>query len=433
MRRIYLESFAGIMVFFILSMGGWDIVVNRLTPDTEFIIEDFKAEAFLDIINITVEARGAEGAIKTLQTYADKTRQKLTTYKEIDVQNNVVEALSLTGKNIFYDEDRTLWFTINESSNIYSLHEDGDDPLVKSLELDGILLFVFFVTGFALYCSLFTLLISYRIRSLEQITLKFADGDFSARASVKGYRRVGTLNQSFNHMANKVSGLITSNRALTNAVSHELRTPICSIQWQAEILNATLLSEEQKEYVASIIEDAEEMETIVEEQLYYARIERPCTKLNLQTVNINQWISSQLAQWNKETMATIEVKLLPSELCVDIDPILLKRAMDNLVRNAYRYATAYVEIVVSTNNDLVTISIHDDGLGIEEKHWPFLFDAFYSANESRNKKQSGHGLGLAIVKQIAIRHQAHVHVEHSPLGGACFRLLLPLVYSEKNQ
>jgi two-component system sensor histidine kinase RstB len=74
----------------------------------------------------------------------------------------------------------------------------------------------------------------------------------------------------------------------------------------------------------------------------------------------------------------------------------------------------------------LVIAVHDDGEGVDPSHWPFIFDAFYSANRSRDKKRSGYGLGLAIVKQIVTRHGGHVEIDHSDLGGACFRVILPI-------
>ncbi len=70
------------------------------------------------------------------------------------------------------------------------------------------------------------LVLSRRIRELERVTVEFASGNFKARASTASAKSVGTLNKSFNNMADKVSRLITSNKMLTNAVAHELRTPI---------------------------------------------------------------------------------------------------------------------------------------------------------------------------------------------------------------
>lgn len=435
MRRIYLESFIGIIIFFVLAIGSWEYLINQITPDNEYILQEHNTEALQDLVNIIVDTQGVESALEHLENYASKTKQILVAYDPEKIPDHVKEAFLMPERKVYYDDDDILgsWFYINDSANIYNMQEDEEDPLRQSIMLDGGLLFVFFISGFALYCFAFITLISYRVRSLEKTTYLFASGDFTARASEKGYQRVGTLNQSFNYMADKVSGLITSNRSLTNAVAHELRTPIFRIQWQADILNSLSLSEEQQSYVASIIEDSEEMEEMVEELLYYARVERPDAELNLQSININQWLEKQLLRWNKETSTYIDITLLSEAVFVDADIKLLKRAMDNLVRNTYKYAQNHIQILITKDNNSISITVNDDGEGVDEKHWPFLFDAFYSANESRNKKQSGHGLGLAIVKQIALCHNASVEVGHSELGGARFQFSMPITQQEEKE
>lgn len=422
MRRIYLESFIGLILLFFLSLVGYEIVIYQLNTDYDYILQEYQAEAYIDMVNIISDEQGKETAVQAVQNYADKTRQLLSIIPLGEEPEVVRQGLThQLDKQVFFDDDRVPWFTINNSDDIYKIDIDANAPLIKKIDFDDNIVWLFFLFGFALYCVLLMWFISRRVRALEKVTLAFANGDFTARASLKGSKKVGTLNQSFNHMADKISALITSNRALTNAVAHELRTPIFKVQWQAEILSETPLNADQLAGVTSIIEDTEEMEGLVDELLYYARLERPEIDLTMEMIQVNQWLSEQVLRWNKETTLNISLDVNNTEVAIEVDVHLFKRALDNLVRNAYRFANESVLIEVTSDEQDLIISVHDDGLGIEEKHWPHLFDAFYSADPSRNKKQSGHGLGLAIVKQIADKHHAIVSVEHSPYGGACFR------------
>mgnify|MGYP006239644903 FL=1 len=90
-----------------------------------------------------------------------------------------------------------------------------------------------------------------------------------------------------------------------------------------------------------------------------------------------------------------------------------------------RYAKTQIVLELVETSEKLFICIHDDGCGVEEKHWPHLYDAFYSADQSRNKSISGCGLGLAIVKQIIELQKGKVSVSHSPYGGACFTINFP--------
>lgn len=101
-------------------------------------------------------------------------------------------------------------------------------------------------------------------------------------------------------MADKIRDLINSNKSLTNAVAHELRTPIFRIQWQAELLSDLAPTQQQSKAIARILADTEEMEDMVDELLYYARLERGFELLR-QPIDANEWLSERCSIWEKET------------------------------------------------------------------------------------------------------------------------------------
>lgn len=328
--------------------------------------------------------------------------------------------------NIAFDDERDFWFRFDESTPFFKISDNPNSPIIQAVNFDDNMVWIFFIAGFALYCVLLIWFLSRRIRELERVTVEFASGNFKARASTASAKSVGTLNKSFNNMADKVSRLITSNKMLTNAVAHELRTPIFRLQWQADLLADSSLNEQQTKYVNSIVEDIDEMEEMVEELLYYAKMERPETELRTESLELNSLLLDLKDKWQQETPLPITVKDTDcKEAQIKTDPKLLKRALDNLLRNAMRYADSQIMLEVTEDEEHCMISIHDDGNGIDEKDWPHLFEAFYSADKSRNKSTSGFGLGLAIVRQIMELQRGDVSISHSPLGGACFTVSLP--------
>ncbi|EVU12272.1 HAMP domain protein, partial [Vibrio parahaemolyticus V-223/04] len=320
--------------------------------------------------------------------------------------------------NIAFDDERDFWFRFDESTPFFKISDNPNSPIIQAVNFDDNMVWIFFIAGFALYCVLLIWFLSRRIRELERVTVEFASGNFKARASTASAKSVGTLNKSFNNMADKVSRLITSNKMLTNAVAHELRTPIFRLQWQADLLADSSLNEQQTKYVNSIVEDIDEMEEMVEELLYYAKMERPETELRTESLELNSLLLDLKDKWQQETPLPITVKDTDcKEAQIKTDPKLLKRALDNLLRNAMRYADSQIMLEVTEDEEHCMISIHDDGNGIDEKDWPHLFEAFYSADKSRNKSTSGFGLGLAIVRQIMELQRGDVSISHSPLGG----------------
>ncbi|KGK13995.1 ATP-binding protein [Vibrio navarrensis] len=422
MKRIYLEAFCGLVILFFATLWGYETVVYQWNTDYDQILEQYQAEAFHQLLEPAFAEKGDLYVTQQIRQYAASTRTVLTLFDPMALPAEVDNAFADSALQVYFDQDRSLWLRFDDTSMVYHLTEDIHSPLRQAIDFADNLIWVFFMLGFALYCVLLIWFLSRRVRELERVTLAFASGDLSVRAKTTSRYSVGSLNKSFNFMADKIANLITSNRMLTNAVAHELRTPIFRLQWQADLLADSELSQTQRKSVSSMVEDIDEMEHMVEEMLYYAKMERPQANIQTQSIILSSWFTTLQQRWQSETSHSVDIELQTPLSSLHIDPHLVKRALDNLVRNAMRYAKSRIVLTISTDEEQLTVEVHDDGPGISEKDWPYLFDAFYSVDKSRNKSTSGYGLGLAIVKQIATVHRGGVDIAHSPLGGACFSL-----------
>ncbi|OOE72170.1 ATP-binding protein [Salinivibrio sp. ML290] len=428
MRRIYLEFFFGLIVIFMVSSLTYEYLVYELTENYEATLAKRQAESVVDMLALIESQAGTQKALGALKGYADNVEYSLSVHQlgTIPSHLNGVFSHQLDPSAVFDDKNETLWFRLADKEQIYSLRTAVDSELHGAIEFNEDLLFVFLFFGFALYSFFMVRFLSRRVRSLEQAALQFASGNLEARASTKSQYTVGSLNATFNHMADRIASLVSSRRALTNAVAHELRSPLFRIQWQAELLSESQLGPKQQQRIVSIVEDTDEMVGLIDELLYLARVDHPNTPFNSETLNTAMWLHEEWPRW--QTLSTQSVSLdapqnLPS---IEADPPLLKRVLTNLIGNAEKYATSQIAVRVYCEDTQLVIAVHDDGEGVDPSHWPFIFDAFYSADRSRDKKRSGYGLGLAIVKQIVTRHGGHVEIDHSDLGGACFRVILPM-------
>ncbi|PQJ49393.1 two-component sensor histidine kinase [Vibrio campbellii] len=427
MKRIYLESFLGLIILFVASLVGYEVIVYQLNTDYDYLLEEHEAQAFHELIYPIYQEKGEEYTIQQLEKFATSSHMLLIAEEMKSVPSQIQQVFDEDPSiNTAFDEERDLWFRFEPGSPTFKLSQNPNSPIIQAINFDDNIVWLFFLAGFALYCVLLIWFLSRRVRELEKVTIAFASGDFNARADTSSRKSVGTLNKSFNHMADKVSRLITTNRMLTNAVAHELRTPIFRLQWQADLLADASLNQQQQKYVDSIVEDIDEMESMVEELLYYAKMERPNTEIQTSSVALSSFTQSLLPKWQRDTQLSVLIDDSSSPMTtIEADPQLLKRALDNLLRNAMRYAQNQIVLEIVETPEKSCIRIHDDGCGVEEKDWPHLFDAFYSADKSRNKSTSGFGLGLAIVKQIVELQKGEVSISHSPYGGACFTICFP--------
>lgn len=389
----------------------------------------------------------------------------------IPVQLVSPQAFALSEEGVRTLQQGRIWIADLEAD--IALKAFGSDQLIQvgpidTTELydDSVFLTFFGGSGVLVICVvLWSLTVQRRIRHLTQATQKLGQGELTIRASEAGHLRVSDLNHNFNTMAERIQQLIESHKHLSNAVSHELRTPISRIKFELDYAQDLDDVQELQASLNSIAEDINELEDLVSEALTYARFERSGLQLDYESQVLDCWLQQWFQQIkplqdnitltltsdlsdslelssNASTLIqaelhkaqapqmshrvqTSQVRQTSQSAEVEFHPSSIKRALDNLVLNASRYAERQVQISFEVLGDTVSILVDDDGPGIPEQNRTTLFDPFVRADKSRSKQTGGFGLGLAIVKQIMLRHQGHVEVSDSPLGGARFRLSWP--------
>ncbi|GLT19399.1 two-component sensor histidine kinase [Vibrio zhanjiangensis] len=426
MRRIYIEAFAGLLLLFTLSLTAYEILVYQINTDYDYILEDLEGAAFREVLMSISESQGEKEALTVLRDFINQTAKTLSVYPISKAPTEVRKYFSgdRTHLYTYYDDEREFWFMLSSPDIIYRVKPDVESSLRKAIAFDDDLLWGFILGGFFIYTSGLIWFLSRRVRVLEEATVKFAQGDFNSRAPTGSRYRVGSLNDSFNYMADKISDLITSNRSLTNSIAHDLRTPIFRIQWQAEMLQDEELTQAQHDKIASIIEDTEEMEQMADELLYFAKVERPDSILNIESIELQSYLTDLVSKLPSNHGNLVEVDVSDS-IVITGDSALIKRAIGNLLSNALRYVERKIRLSAQQDLNDILIFVEDDGPGIPVEHWNVIFDPFYSADPSRNKSSTGFGLGLAIVKLIIDRHGGEIHVGVSSLGGAKFTLRIP--------
>ncbi len=255
----------------------------------------------------------------------------------------------------------------------------------------------------------------------------FGQGDFSIRTPLPKRSVLHSLARTFNSMADRIQGLISSHKELTNAVSHELRTPIARLRFGMEMLQSSTRETDRARYMRSMNADIDELDQLVAELLTYARFEREQPALEFQRQKIEPWLSEVIGQarMGKEELPVDYSIAEEMPAYAHFEPRLMARALGNLIQNAQRYAQTRVCISVSHNNACYQISVDDDGPGIPAHERTAVLEAFKRLDASRDRDTGGYGLGLAIVQRISQWHGGDIRVEDSPLGGARFTIFWP--------
>jgi two-component system phosphate regulon sensor histidine kinase PhoR len=216
-------------------------------------------------------------------------------------------------------------------------------------------------------------------------------------------------------------------------VSHELRTPITSIKGFVETLIDGALHDpkDAERFLAIIAKQADRLNAIVEDLLSLARIEEDAEKEKVHRARSKVLDVLRDAVLGCETKASeknISINLdCSTDLVADIDPQLIEQAVVNLIDNAVKYSEpgGRVSVGAAVTGSSMTISVSDEGCGIEEKHLPRLFERFYRVDRARSRELGGTGLGLAIVKHISQAHGGRVTVQSVAGRGSTFTIHIP--------
>ncbi|QPB85634.1 hypothetical protein CWC22_021740 [Pseudoalteromonas rubra] len=233
------------------------------------------------------------------------------------------------------------------------------------------------------------------------------------------------LSQLVDAQLNEGEARITLQRDLLHGVAHEFRSPMARMQFALDMLEDA--EEEEREALhTSLNQSLQDLEGLVSELLYYARVKDNSVKpkqVVLQMSSVLQETLDKVAPFYPQ----VDFELDAQEIHWQGDEALIKRLFTNLLRNAGRFARQRVCVELREQSGELVVRVIDDGIGIPPGKQARIFEPFTRLDPSRSRDSGGCGLGLAIVQSIVSKHDGTVRVseESTDLGGACFEIRLP--------
>ena len=213
-------------------------------------------------------------------------------------------------------------------------------------------------------------------------------------------------------------------------VSHELKTPITSIKGFSETLLDGALHDEDtlRSFLTIILNESNRLQMLIQELLQLSRMEQQVIELQCDDVDIVallEEIGMMLSTRMQAKQITFDMEV-PDQAIVECDLSRIKQVFINLLSNAVNYTpvSGKVGVIVKDENDFVTVSIQDNGIGIENKELPRIFERFYRVDKARSRDSGGTGLGLSIVKHILEIHHGKVTVNSTVGVGTIFTVTL---------
>jgi signal transduction histidine kinase len=253
--------------------------------------------------------------------------------------------------------------------------------------------------------------------------------NLSERIGLRGPQdELKTLADTFDEMLGRLDTSFTAQRQFVADASHELRNPLAVIQTNADVALQEDVPAEVRARLEAVRRASDRMRRLVDDLLALARLELASGRhAEVDLAAVVEEVSDELdplARAHGLQLATHA----DGELRVLADRDAVKRALANLLDNAFRHSPEHgeVRLAAERRNGWAVLSVADDGPGLTAGEQEHVFERFWRSDSSRSRESGGTGLGLAIVRRIAESHGGEVGVVSEAGHGSTFELRLPV-------
>lgn len=278
-----------------------------------------------------------------------------------------------------------------------------------------------------LVCFWLARYLSSPIGRLRDATHRLAGGEFSVRVGDLGGRKdeIADLAADFDSMADKIQQLLHSRQQLLQDISHELRSPLARLQ-----VALALARREGTGALDRIERDLLRLDALIEEVLALSRLESSPDIMLDEMVDLSTLVAGIINDSSLEAgqkPCTLDARIAPTVM-VEGNAELLRRAIENIIRNAIKYTAAdtSVHLTLTVADQQVLIQVCDEGAGVDDTDLATIFDPFVRLDSARERQTGGYGLGLAIASKAVELHGGRILARNREgSAGLCVELALP--------
>jgi two-component system sensor histidine kinase CpxA len=273
------------------------------------------------------------------------------------------------------------------------------------------------------------------LRRLRSAAQRLAGGDLTSRVGagpVRGKDEIAALGRDFDVMAARIEELMSARQRLLRDISHELRSPLARLTVALELARHRS-GHDAKSALDRIGREAERLNDLIGQLLTLTQLEDR-DRIARTPVPLGPVVQAIAADANFEAHArqcTVRA-FVDDEVMVEGSEEMLRRGIENVVRNAVRYTAENTQVDISVSRslggsgDTAIIRIRDHGPGVPEDTLSKLFLPFYRVADARDRQTGGTGIGLAITERAVRLHHGTVSAANAPDGGLIVTIVLPL-------
>ena len=285
-----------------------------------------------------------------------------------------------------------------------------------------------------LVCYLLGLYLTSPLKKLQSTVKSFAEGNLNVRVSPELGNRgdeLADLGREFDHMAERIEALISSQKRLLADISHELRSPLARLSVALELARKNVVDGRPTPALDRIEQESDRMNQLVGQLLTLTRLESGAERVPPETVALEDLLQQVIDD------ADFEAKSLGKRVhAIHMDQCRVKGSSELLQRrgkrdsNSIRYTAEGTAVEVSLNwrLDTAVLTVRDHGPGVPEEDLRHIFEPFYRVSEARERSSGGVGLGLSIADRTVKLHGGVIRAENKS-DGLLITLDLPLAPS----
>lgn len=236
------------------------------------------------------------------------------------------------------------------------------------------------------------------------------------------------LAKTINDLLSRLESSFYQQKQFTSDASHEMQTPLAGIKGIIEVLlRKPRTPERYEEKMREVLVQTNRLSQLHDQLLQLARLESTVLVAKKEKVYLSEIIKKCITTHDtliKNNSIQIQNNI-PLKSVVWIDSILLEMITDNLISNAIKYNKTGGSIFIDWDATNKSLSIADEGIGIDSDQLPLLFNRFFRADDSRSSEIPGNGLGLSIAKRLCDTQNITLTVSSSKGKGTTFQLHFP--------
>lgn len=196
-------------------------------------------------------------------------------------------------------------------------------------------------------------------------------------------------------------------------ITHEIRTPLTLINGSLENIQETKISNQTiNKNLNAIAKNCKRLMSLINQLLDFRKVDENCFKLNFTRVNVCKLISDIIERFEptiQQMHKTISLEMEEDDIVIPVDREALTKIMSNMLNNARKYSETFIQVHIRKNNDMLEVSVQNDGDRIPADQETRIFEPFVQLDNSH--KHAGSGIGLPLARSLAELHKGNLVID----------------------